>query len=194
MYIRFAKLDNYEIAYQSTKAQLVADKGNVNATDKQGNNALYYALKAKNYDLVELLLENNAQLISNNKQQNLLMYAIDKGNDQLFDIALKDYVSKRDISDFKVWNNEGVKAFKEVCKLGDIEKIKAINKVGIQFNASDIQREMIDVSITSSYHIEVIKFLSELSSMSDNSLESNQPQAPFLSSSNEVTDSYSYRV
>ncbi|MCF6777244.1 hypothetical protein L3V83_11790 [Thiotrichales bacterium 19X7-9] len=51
---------------------------------------------------------------------------------------------------------------------------------------------MIDVSITASYHIEVIRFLSELSSMSDNSFESNQPQAPFISSSNEVTDSYSY--
>ncbi|TNF68291.1 MAG: hypothetical protein EP298_06235 [Gammaproteobacteria bacterium] len=75
------------------------------------------------------------------------MYAIDKENDQLFDIALKDYVLRRDISDFKVWNNEGVKAFKEVFKLGDIEKIKAINKVGVQFNASDIQKEIIDVSI-----------------------------------------------
>ncbi|MCF6777245.1 ankyrin repeat domain-containing protein [Thiotrichales bacterium 19X7-9] len=139
MYIRLAKLNNHDIAYQFTQKRLETWQDNINEVDAEGNNALYYAVKQKNYDLVGLLLDHDARLISHNNPKSLLVYAIDKNDNQLFDIAINNYEKRYNKATYKQWNDEGVNAFKKAWAQGDFEKVKAIDAMGVQLGEKDIR-------------------------------------------------------
>lgn len=64
--------------------KLIQHKADVNAVDKMGNPALYYAIIFKNYEILKLLLDANAdKKLVNNEGNPMIFYAINTNDAEI---------------------------------------------------------------------------------------------------------------
>ncbi|MCF6777183.1 ankyrin repeat domain-containing protein [Thiotrichales bacterium 19X7-9] len=159
------------------KAGVVLAKGvDVNKIDAEGNSALHYAVKNKNYDLVQLLLKHDAKLITKGEEKSLLVTAVEKRDMTLFELATNAIHNRYDSDSLpKEVQEEGAEAFKKACEKGNIQMLKSLLEVGVELTPADLNIAK-SHAVFSKNSAEVKLFLEAIQ---PKGFEIKQPDQPF---------------